>query len=343
MTPPLVSVIIPVLNTRPYVQQCLDSLTAQTLRPIEIICVDNGSTDGSYEYLVDYAKAHSNMIVMKHIEGRQGGARNAGIEIARGHYIGFVDSDDFVSPDMFRKMYEVAEADTAQVVVCNTQYYHIESGYGRNSLPESVLDNDSPAPIQQRPKLLRNLTICNKLFSRELIERHGIRFPQGYYHEDQFFVIAAMMSASRISTIPKPLYFYRKGRTGSVSEYRGPDCLHIFSIMDKVVSFVDHHQKCSLLNEIIREVKVMKLLQIYQLAGPAHRRSYFTEMKKQLKAADLGNSYLLLSHSERREYQLVCHSGYLIFNLYLALRVKYGELRKYIAWFSKAPSAGWSK
>lgn len=336
MTPPLVSVIIPVFNTRPYLQQCLDSLTAQTLNPIEIICVDNGSTDGSYEYLVEYAQSYSNMIVMKHTEGRQGGARNAGIEIAKGHYIGFVDSDDFVSPDMFRKMYALAEADTAQMVVCNIQYYHIDSGYGRNSLPESVLDNEGPAPIQQRPKLLRNLTICNKLFSRELIENHGIRFPQGYYHEDQFFVIAAMLSASRISTIPEPLYFYRKGRTGSVSEYRGPDCMHIFSIMDKVVGFVENHPNKSLLHEIIRQVKVIKFLQVYHLAGPAYRRSYFTKMKKQLNAANLENSSQLLTRSEMREYWLVCHTGYLLFNLYLALRVKYGELLQYLAQFDKA-------
>jgi glycosyltransferase EpsH len=340
MPPPLVSVIIPVFNTRPYLQQCLDSLIAQTLKPIEIICVDNGSIDGSYEFLKEYAEVHSNMIVMKHPEGRQGGARNAGIEIARGNYIGFVDSDDFVSPDMFQLMHETAEAETAQVVVCNTQYYHIDSGYGGNSLPKSVLDTGSPAPIQQRLILLRNLTICNKLFSRKLIENHGIRFPQGSYHEDQFFVIAAMVSASRISTIPTPLYFYRRGRPGSVNESHGPDCLHIFTIMDKVVSFVEQHQQCSLLHEIIREVKVMKILQVYHLAGPEYQRSYYIQMKKQLKSANLENSYQLLTRSERREYQLVCHSGHLIFNLYLTLRAKYGELRKYIARFDKALSTG---
>jgi len=340
MKQPKVSVIVPVLNTKPYLRQCLDSLTTQTLKSIEIICVDNGSTDGSYEFLVNYTKTHSNMSVMKHVEGRQGGARNAGIEIAKGEYIGFVDSDDFVSPDMFQKMYELAEADKAQVVVSNIQYYHIGSGYGRNSLPESVLDNDNPAPIQKRPKLLRNLTICNKLFSRKLIDRHEIRFPQGYFHEDQFFVIAAMVSASRISTLPESLYFYRKGRTGSVSEYRGPDCMHIFSIMDKVVSFVERDLKNSPLNRIIREVKVMKLLQIYQLTGPAHRRNYFIEMKKQLKATNIGKTFQLLTRSERREYHLVRYSGYLTFILYLALRAKYGELLQYFQRFNKASLAG---
>lgn len=336
----LVSVIIPVFNTQPYLQKCLDSLTAQTLKPIEIICVDNGSTDGSYDFLVDYARAHSNITVMKHTEGRQGGARNAGIEIAKGHYIGFVDSDDFISPDMFRNMYEVAESVSAQVVICNTQYYHADSGFGGYSLPKSVLENEGPATIQQRPKLLRNLTICNKLFSRELIERNGIKFPQGYFHEDQYFVIAALVSADRISTIPMPLYYYRKGRTGSVSEYRGPDNLHIFDVFDKVASFVEQHQLSPQLHEIIREVKIMKILQVYHLTGSAYRNSYYAEMKKQLVSANLGNSYQLLARSEKREYQLVRHTNHFVFNLYLACRAMYGELLRSIAQFTQALTAG---
>jgi len=327
---PAVSVIVPVFNTKKYLQECLDSLVAQTLQEIEVICVDNGSTDGSYEFLVDYAKVHENIFVMKHTEGRQGGARNAGLEVAKGSYIGFVDSDDFVSPDMFRTMYETAEANAAQVAVCNIQYFHMDSGYGRSALPRSVLDAPGAASIQQKPKLLSNLTICNKIFSRRLIDRYEIRFPQGYYHEDQFFVIVALTKAERISTIPASLYFYRKGRQGSVSEYRGPDSLHIFSVMEMIEHYIAHSQGDSQLKEIISEVKVQRLLQAYRLTDPAHRRSFFAEMKKQFQAAGLGDSCQLLSRPEWREYQIVRRSGYLIYNMYLTTRARYGKLREYV-------------
>lgn len=323
-----VSVIVPVFNTYPYLEECLDSLMSQTLREIEIICIDNGSTDGSFEFLQAYGKRRDNFTVCRHVEGRQGGARNAGIEIAKGRYIGFVDSDDFVYPEMFQVMYEAAETNIAQVVVCNIQYYHMDTGYGRTALPTRVLQANSPAPIQQRLELLRNLTICNKLFSQKLIEDHKIRFPQGYYHEDQFFVIAALINAERISTIPKSLYFYRKGRQGSVSMYQGPDCKHIFRVMNMVEDYVSHIHGVSQFSEVFSEVKILKLLEGYRLSGPADRRSYFAEMKKHFESVNLGHSYQLLSLSEKREYQIVRNFDCLIYNLYLTLRTQYGELRK---------------
>jgi len=323
---PVVSVIIPVFNTKAYLGECLDSLMTQTLREIEVICVDNGSTDGSYELLRDYAKHHTNMIVMRHPEGRQGGARNVGIERAKGLHIGFVDSDDFVSPDMFRVMHEAAQANRADVVICNIQTYYEDKGPCDYSLPGDLMMATEPFSIQQRPRLLRNLTICNRLFSREIVEKHQLRFPEGVFHQDQFFVIAALASAQRIVTVPDALYFYRKKRAGSVSEYRGNDSLHVFHVWQRVSDFVEANGMQTPLRLLVNEARAVKYLHTYRSADKSQRQ-YFKRMKREFQSMELKADPSILSPSERREFQIVLRYGHMHYNLFLLLRSIYGWLR----------------
>jgi glycosyltransferase involved in cell wall biosynthesis len=325
---PVVSVIIPVFNTKAYLRQCLDSVAAQTLQEIEVICVDNGSTDGSYEFLQAYAQCHANVTVVRHAEGRQGGARNAGISRAKGEYIGFVDSDDFVSPNMLQGMVDAAHAGRADVAVCNIELYFGGNRHGGQVLPDDLLSGDEPFSIQQRARLLRNLTICNKLFSRELIERRNIRFPEDSFHEDQFFVTAAFISAHRIITIPELLYFYRRQRPGSVNEYRGRDSMHVFRVMQRVSDYIENRGMNESLGFLINEVKVLKYLQIYRLTGKRFQREYFSRMKKEFQAIELEADVQILSPSERREFEIVLRYGYVQHNLFLLLRSIYGRLRQ---------------
>jgi len=328
MCHPVVSVIIPVFNTRPYLQQCLDSLTGQTFPEMEIICVDNGSSDGSYEFLQDYAARHTNMTVLRHPQGRQGGARNAGIEKAKGEYIGFVDSDDFIAPTMFERMVETAQVEQADVVVCNIKLYYESTGWGRKALADDLLAGDGPFSIQQRPRLLRNLTICNKLFSRELIERNHIRFPEGSFHEDQFFVIAAFLLAQRIVSVPEALYFYRRERSGSVNKYRGVDHLQIFRVLEMVNAFVAGRQIQDSYQGLIEELAISRILLVAHLIGGKHRHPYFRRMRSEFRKMKLPEQPKILTPSEYREFQIVRRFGYLIYNLlYQLLRPGYGHLR----------------
>lgn len=323
---PVVSVIIPVFNTRPYLQQCLDSLTGQTLPEMEIICVDNGSSDGSYEFLQDYAERHANMTVLRHPQGRQGGARNAGIEKATGEYIGFVDSDDFIAPTMLERMVETAQVEQADVVVCNIKLYYESTGWNRKALPDDLLVEDGAFSIQQRPRLLRNLTICNKLFSRELIERNHIRFPEGSFHEDQFFVIAAFLLAQRIMSVPEALYFYRRERPGSVNEYRGVDHLQIFRVMEMVNAFVAGRWLQDSYQDLMDELAISRILLVAHLIGCKHRHPYFRRMRGEFRKMKLPKQPKLLTATEFREFQIVRRFGYVRYSFFLVLRQFYGRL-----------------
>jgi len=343
MNQPKVSVIVPVFNTKPYLRQCLDSLVAQTLPETEVICVDNGSTDGSYELLKTYAQDHTSIVVIRHTEGRRGGAVNAGIAIAKGQYVGFVDSDDFVAPEMYATLCSVAQSFMADVVICNARTYIQDHGYGATSLPAAVLSNREPFTIDRRPALLRNSTSWNRLFKHDFITRHHIRFPQGLYGQDQLFVIKALTLADRIVTVPDILYFYRKNRPGSVSEYRGRDCMHVFEVWRQISDFVEESIGDETLRHWINEARIVKYLYSYNQADRSMKRQYFSRMKSEFRALELEEQLTFLTPTEQREHQIVMRHDFVFYNVFLHLRMIYGKLREYTKRFSKPPSAKRSK
>ena len=121
-----VSVIIPVYNVKPYLKQCMDSVVGQTLRDIEIICVDDESTDGSLKILQEYAEKDTRIQIIRQKNAGAGAARNNGMRHATGKYLSFLDSDDFFEMDMLEKAYEKAERDQADFVVYKSDQYHTE-------------------------------------------------------------------------------------------------------------------------------------------------------------------------------------------------------------------------
>ena len=118
-----VSVILPVYNASDYLHQCMDSIVGQTLKDIEIICVDDGSTDNSLDILKEYEQKDKRVKVIQQKNAGAGAARNNGLSIATGEYLSFLDSDDFFEPDMLEKAYEKAKGSNAQIVVFRSDQY----------------------------------------------------------------------------------------------------------------------------------------------------------------------------------------------------------------------------
>ena len=119
-----VSVIIPVYNTENYLRECLDSVLAQTLREIEVICVDDGSTDNSLNILKEYQNKDTRIVVLTQENRSAGAARNYGLSIAKGKYLSFLDSDDFFDKELLRKAYKNAEKNNADIVVYKFKRYN---------------------------------------------------------------------------------------------------------------------------------------------------------------------------------------------------------------------------
>lgn len=201
-----VSVIVPVYNTEKYLEKCLNSLVHQTLKEIEIVVVNDGSTDGSQRIIDDFSQKHMQIKAFKKENGGLSDARNYGIDRATGEFIGFVDSDDFVELGMFEKMYELALKHRAQMVICDLEKVN-EGGKSFRELPQSP-------QLPEKINLKDDLTIfgemscfaCNKLFQSELFQNH--RFKKGIHFEDIELIPQLLLNCEVIAKINEPFYKY---------------------------------------------------------------------------------------------------------------------------------------
>ncbi len=319
-----VSIIIPVFNTDLYLTQCIDSVTSQDLANIEIICVDNGSTDNSISLLNKFAATHQNIKILHHPEGRQGDARNAGLQIACGEYIGFVDSDDFIHPEMFSKLLTLAKSHSGEIAICNIEIFYQQSGTKKQLLTTQLLESEQAFHVSERPWILRNLTICNKLFSASLLKRLNLSFPSGILHEDQFFVATALLNAEKIISTPESLYYYRKEREGSVSSNLGKQALDIFSVMALLDAKT---QSAPEMQPLVNELKISRFLQLYVATRGQIRRAYFRKLKNQINYITIPTRFALLTPSEYREFTILRKNGFLLSECFYGLRNIYGMLR----------------
>lgn len=219
------SVIVPVYRAESYLRRCVDSLLAQELNDYEIILVDDGSPDGSGAICDAYA-ARGGRVRCLHIDnGGQGRARNRGMDIAGGEYLGFVDSDDWVEPDMYPKLLELAERERADVAVCGIRALH-EDGRAE-SLP--VWKEGNPMAAAG--------SACNKLFRREAVGE--IRFPEGLWYEDFGFSAKLLMRSKKTVYLPEELYDYRVGQPSTMNNENARKNLDMLEIMEDLREFTE--------------------------------------------------------------------------------------------------------
>lgn len=214
---PKVSVIIPVYNAEPYLRECLDSVVHQTLRDIEILCIDDGSTDGSPAVLAEYAAADSRVSVLVQENAGAGAARNKGLAIAKGEYLSILDADDFFEKDMLEKAYARALDAQADVVIfrvrtfnCSTQEFCDATWACNRRMLQSA---DCFAPEQMAPYLFnafQNWT-WNKLFSLSFVRREHLTFQEIFRTNDMRFTCLALALAQKIALLDESLANYRIG------------------------------------------------------------------------------------------------------------------------------------
>ena len=211
-----VSIIIPVYNTGEYLRTCVDSILAQAMEEWELLLVDDGSTDNSGAICDEYAARDSRIRVIHKENQGVSMARNLGLELARGEYVGFVDSDDWLAPEMFGAMYQSARETGADIVMCDAVTVF---GDGREE-PDTITGLNSSAGIGREvwtPELLLEMagSACRCIYRRELLEAHGVRFSVGLrFSEDRIFNLYAMGYANRVEYRKEP-YYYRLLRADS--------------------------------------------------------------------------------------------------------------------------------
>lgn len=217
-----VSIIVPVWNVFKYLDNCLNSLVNQTLKDIEIIVINDGSPDNSQQIIDKYAKKYKNIVSIIKENGGQGSARNMGLDIAKGEYIGFVDSDDYVDESMYEKLYNKAIEKKYDIVICNFLNHYPNGTTELICCGESKLDLFGSA--------------CNKLFKKSFIGT--LRYLPKIWYEDLNFTMKLLAKTDNYAILNEGLYHYIIHESSTMNNNNSKKNLDIITCIDNIKDYL---------------------------------------------------------------------------------------------------------
>ena len=252
-TGPLISVIITTYNIEKYVARCLDGVVNQTYRNLEIIVVDDASSDSTRGIIAQYAARDSRIVVIQFEQNTPGGVgtpANAGLKIAKGDYIGFVDGDDWCEPDMFESLYKAAVQADAQVAICDFQLYEDEKGQYQQAYDKPAWQKPAIRLGERLTEPATKMTLLDfspvpwrKLYRKDLIADADMRFPEGdYFFEDNPFHWFCVLKAQSFVCIDKVLCYHRTNRTGQTTASHATRWLAMFRHHETMLDFLQRNR-----------------------------------------------------------------------------------------------------
>lgn len=219
-----VSVIVPVYNSEKYLEDCLTSIVEQSFRDIEIICINDGSVDGSLNILNDFAAKDSRIIVINQPNSGAAIARNTGLECACGDYISIVDSDDYFDTKMLETLYENSEKNNSDILITNS--YDLDNETQEKTIPKYHLklhylpEDKNIFCYKDISQYVFNFTIgwaWDKFYRRDFLQKNNLRFQNIKNTEDAYFSLISLVKADKISVLNKPLVTHRINTSSSLS------------------------------------------------------------------------------------------------------------------------------
>lgn len=287
-TQPCVSVIVPVYNVAEFLEGCLESILAQTYRDYEVICVNDGSTDASGEIAEQYAEKDKRIRVIHQENKGLSAARNTGLKAARGTFISFLDSDDYIHPQFLEYMLFVIEREKTDIVACTL--VHSKEKY--QPLPHSFTPSDIIVTrlnetfynFLNRKDMVSN--VCVKLYRRSVID--SLRFIEGIYFEDVPFTIATMHQAHSIALTNMPFYYYYRNMNSIMrSSFNLKKVLSYVVVIREIYQYVQQNrpEALSLVREKIlnKRFKMMINQVVRKQKDKKVRRALFDEIQKQVQ------------------------------------------------------------
>ncbi len=242
---PKISVIVPVYNVEQYLEKCLDSLINQTLKDIEIILVNDGSTDNSYNIMKSYREKNKDKIICLTKEnGGQATARNMALKVARGEYVTFVDSDDWIDLNMLKSMFDIAKKDDLDIVSCASAT--VKSDEIRKI--EKIVTSDSDL----KDYVLNEIGPCQKIVKISILKENNISFPNIRAYEDIAIIPSLILYTNKIKHIDKVYYYYyiRDGSTMKQTKYSDKLEQIFFSLMHLEDAFIKEEKYNEYRNEL---------------------------------------------------------------------------------------------
>lgn len=302
---PKISIIIPVYNVEKYLPECLNSLVNQTFKDLEFICINDGSTDNSLEILNDYAKKDDRFIIISQRNQGQGTARNNGIKLANGEYIGFVDPDDWVEINAFEKLYNTAKENNTKILQFNYKEYSEKAGkFKLKNFKQNVknLHKSSKNLYYYTYTDLKNkITGINKqawvyIFASELI-KNKIEFASNRIAEDHIFSISSILSCEKVYFLDEYLYNYRY-RQGSTVEMASDENFCIFDNINLLEKFLKNNGLIKTLEKEFVDYKISLMASRYERIPLESLEKYKTQCKEILKP----NEYKKMINQTKKIY-----------------------------------------
>ena len=327
----MISVIIPVYNTEKFLKKCLDSVIGQTYRDLEIILVNDGSTDNSLAICREYEKKDSRIVLFSKENEGQGKARNLGILESHGDYITFVDSDDWIHSEMVERLYQSMTEQESNIAICDFYKTKLDSEEISQIIEEKI-DISDFLLLHENKTLLERLSFysCGKLYRRKLFLQYDIFFP-GHFYEDVALLPVLYARADRISFVREPLYYYRDQRGNTTNRIAAMDgrieCLEtLLRMFERQELLEEYREALVLLFE--KRIQINK-----RMVGSALQLKYEDFASKQQEWFDRE----FLQINERRQYPKVCIVG--SYNLMTVAKVIMGyenekNVEDYFGWES---------
>lgn len=314
----MVSVIIPIYNVEKYLEECVESVLCQTYQNLEIILVDDGSPDGCGAICEEYAQKDKRVKVIHKENGGLSDARNAGLDVCRGDYIVFADSDDCIHPQMIERLYNLLLKYQADMAICSFQ------DIGENEMPlyaeydaqgkEYCLEKENIMNQLQSRNLL-TVVAWNKIYKARLFE--NIRYPKGYIHEDEFIIHKLLHLCTRTVYTEEKLYYYRKRGDSIMGNISPKKIQDIYLAYEDRISFLEENQygriitdtKLQLMHQITKYYKLIKKRddanELLAYMGDKFAELYQQKEVQEALTAELKKEYGLFYQSPSRYYAYV--------------------------------------
>ncbi|MBQ8459063.1 glycosyltransferase [bacterium] len=233
-----VSIIVPVYNVEKYLSRCLDSLINQTLKEIEIICVNDGSTDNSLSVLKEYADKDKRITIISQENGGLSSARNTGMNVVKGEYIGFVDSDDWVDLDFYEKLYNSAKKYECDIAAADFVRQHKNNKKKRLNITQEKVYETTPEKYLIC-KTYREGCVWNKLYKTEFLKKINLKFVVGIFYEDKDFTARSLHFSNKLVTVPDTYYNYFVNDKSIVKTRKNPKKdEHYILVRQQVLKFI---------------------------------------------------------------------------------------------------------
>ena len=278
----LVSIIVPIYNVAEYLDKCVQTITGQTYKNIEIILVDDGSTDDCPAMCDAYSVKDERIKVIHKKNGGLSDARNAGIEIAKGEYFAFIDSDDYVAEDFIETLLKACEDNDCKIAQCSSINVSDNNGIGESrEYTVKILSGYDMIKRIYEDGTADTIVIWSKLYRRELF--NGIRFPFGKLHEDEFTDYKLFDKCSKVAVVDKKLYFYRVNPDSIVRRKYSLKRMSILEALEERKQYFENKGYAELVSLTNAAYVKQLILHLHEIKGNKEWKNIEYELKKKLK------------------------------------------------------------